>query len=323
MGERHFLASELMVDYSRFDAIARACEDEDDGRTRASPRVTRLNGKTAVTFGGTGQRDGDDDAADDDDDDDDDDDGDFDLESFDERRVNARREHGEMEVDMSEREFASIKDARARRARAKLANEKGAATRAGDGAETRDWQACVRDMSRNGAIEREHGTEKYFWRQDAREVVASVVVAPGTRARDVEVGVDARRLRVRVRDASGEMRDVFDAEWAYEIAPEARDDEDEDAAAAPTYGDWEITDFEGYGGRARRVVRVTARKKSSDVIKHWWRLCFKGATEVDPGTFEDRNATAAASARRAWEEAQDAFRERVKNRELIEVEANE
>ena len=89
------------------------------------------------------------------------------------------------------------------------------------------------------------------------------------------------------------------------------------------FGDWEITDFEGTGADARRVVRVTVRKKGADMLAHWWRSGVKGGPEVDPATFVDRSASKATEARRAWEQAQEMFRERVKNRQLIEVDAHD
>jgi hypothetical protein len=181
-------------------------------------------------------------------------------------------------------------------------------------------------MSRNGGVVRDgdDGAVRYFWRQDAKETTASVVVAPKTKAKDVRVDVSARDVRVRVKNAAGELEEVFRGEWAHEIAEEPRDEDEEDGVggAAPTFGDWEITDFEGQSDDARRVVRVTVRKKNADMLVHWWRACVKGAPEVDPASFEDRSADKAARARETWERAQALFRERIANRDVIEVDTN-
>ena len=70
-------------------------------------------------------------------------------------------------------------------------------------------------------------------------------------------------------------------------------------------------------------MRDTVRKKGADMLAHWWRSGVKGGPEVDPATFVDRSASKATEARRAWEQAQEMFRERVKNRQLIEVDAHD
>ena len=177
-------------------------------------------------------------------------------------------------------------------------------------------------MTRNGGVVLDAGTkeERYYWRQDASEATLSVVVAPGTKAKDARVRMTATEVEISVLNReTGASEVVLRGEWAHEIDPEPRDEDDE--YAPTTFGDWEITDFEG--ADARRVVRVTVRKKASQMLTHWWRSCIKGAPEEDPSTFEDRNSSRAEAGRRAWEEAQEMFRERVKTREKVEIDAHD
>ena len=160
-------------------------------------------------------------------------------------------------------------------------------------------------MTRNGGVVLDAGTkeERYYWRQDASEATLSVVVAPGTKAKDARVRVTATEVEISVLNReTGASEVVLRGEWAHEIDPEPRDEDDE---------------------YARRVVRVTVRKKASQMLTHWWRSCIKGAPEEDPSTFEDRNSSRAEAGRRAWEEAQEMFRERVKTREKVEIDAHD
>jgi len=312
-----------MVDYSRFDHIGSSSDDDDDdqGRRRGAPMVHALDGPSTVTFGG-----GRDarvvlspspritDA-----DDVDELDGDIDA-----SKVNVAPGAGETEVMLSERELAEALERRRRRGSADSPSLE--ARDASEMPAARKWDVVVKEMSRNGGVVREDGdgAVRYFWRQDAKEASASVVVAPKTKAKDVRVDVSAREVKISVMKDDGELREVFRGEWAHEIAEEPRDEDEDDGGgrAAPTFGDWEITDFEGHGDDARRVVRVTVRKKSSDMLVHWWRSCVKGGPEVDPMTFEDRSATKASQAQTTWEQAQAMFRERIANREMIEVDTH-
>ena len=303
-----------MVDYSRFDAIELSSEDEADARAhRGAPFVRRLDGAHRVTFGGgadavaTRLRDDDEDGAYDDDD------------------VDASPEV----VDVSEREYARMLErerAAAAAAAAAAATATSTATAAANEARpvVRERSNAMARLTRNGGRVdgASDGRGAYFWCQDARETTLSVVARPGARARDVRVRVTSTDVEISVAGTSGfdGSEVVFAERWAHEIDPEPRDEADEDGAReAPTYGDWEITDFEGTGPDARRVVRVTVRKKGSEMLTHWWRSCVKGGPEVDPATFEDRNASKASEAKRAWDEAQRMFRERVKNRQPVEV----
>ena len=301
-----------MVDYSRFDAIECSSEDESDGRARrGAPFVRRLDGPHRVTFGGgadatvTARRGDADDGSD-----------------------GARTEdEGAEVVDVSEGEYARMLD----RERAAAA---AAAASASLGTEARETRPVMRErtsalarLTRNGGrVEgSSDGLGGYFWCQDARETTLSVVVRPGARARDVRVRATSTDVEISLAgvNGAGASEVAFAGQWAHEIDPEPRDEAHEDGAREPpTFGDWEITDFEGTGPDARRVVRVTVRKKGSEMLTHWWRSCVKGGPEVDPATFEDRSASKASEAKRVWDEAQRMFRERVKNRRPVEVDVH-
>ena len=322
-------SSVIMVDYSRFDHVGSSSDDDEedaaDVARRGPPNVTRLEGPSSVTFGGGRGRDvtvvtdatggvhgsngvgapGDDGAP-------------------------GASPDGANEdvVDISERAYAKLLDDERRAMTPAVPVVNAASTPA-----ARNWDSVTAKMTRNGgAVFRDGGDDGdgsvvYFWCQDAKEATLSVVVAPGTRAKDVDVRVTARDVRVSMKteSTSGPAGEVFTGEWSHEIEAEPKDeDDDEDFGdAAPTFGDWEITDFEGTGTRARRVVRVTVRKKGSEMLVHWWRSCVKGGPETDPATFEDRSASNASKAKAVWEQAQEMFRERIKNRELVEVDVHD
>jgi len=302
-----------MVDYSKFDRIvADASDDEDEARTRATPNVTRLEAGMKITFGNgratiAARADADDDEV-----------GDRRARDADARDA----DEGE-EGTMSERELRAALEARdaaaARDAARATTRARGDDVAGGRGA---DRETRLREMTRNGGVvlDAETKEERYYWRQDASEATVSVVVAPRTKAKDARVRVTATEVEISVLNReTGALEVVLRGEWAHEIDPEPRDEDDE--YAPTTFGDWEITDFEG--ADARRVVRVTVRKKGSQMLTHWWRSCIKGAPEEDPSTFEDRNSSRAEAGRRAWDEAQEMFRERVKTREKVEVDAHD
>jgi len=306
-----------MVDYSKFDHIGSSDEDEDAStRRRGAPNVVKLEGAHRITFGG-----GRDAVA-------------APMEAPPTVATVAANvptatvspvDDADEEVMISEREFARTLEAQ--RATAAALEPPTVSNDGGSVPTARDWSVVTRRLMRNGGCAREgdgENTERYFWCQDAKEVTLSVVAPPGTRARDVRVRVTATDVEVVLPSNGTDSSRAFREAWTHEIDPEPRDDDDDDgAAAAPTFGDWEITDFEGTGADARRVVRVTVRKKGADMLAHWWRSGVKGGPEVDPATFVDRSSSKAAEARRAWEQAQEMFRERVKNRELIEVDAHD
>lgn len=133
------------------------------------------------------------------------------------------------------------------------------AAAAGEGWWARDLtRLAEEELAWNGARE-----EGFFWAQDAKEVVVSVAVPAGTRARDVTVAVTARSVRVEVRGTA-----ALNLTLANLIKP------DEDAMA----GCWEIVRF--WQGP---LVRVTLTKSLRQVAPEdrvrpfiWDRVCASG-----------------------------------------------
>ena len=167
---------------------------------------------------------------------------------------------------------------------------------------------------------------RLMWSQTKEEVTLSVVVPPGTRASDVTVRCASDRVEVVVKNRETTTRFLSD-EWTHPIDPEPNDDDDDDDDdddAARVFGDWEVCDWDPIGGA--RVVRVTARKKRfGGSLAHWWRVGTKLGTPIDVSAIASRAAGAAETAertRRAWEEATEAFKKKVRERERIEIDAS-
>jgi hypothetical protein len=176
------------------------------------------------------------------------------------------------------------------------------------------------EFSRNGGAV----GDRYLWSQTAEEVTISVLVPPGTRAKDVLVRLTPPPL--------GELGATHRLTVALAGAPPAVDaplafavDAPQDAAAeAP---DWELTDFDAAASEAkpRRAVRVTLRKSlPGAAMVHWWRAALAGDPGIDTASIGDRERTAqrTAAARAVWAEAEAEFKRRVQERERIEIDVD-
>mmetsp|Transcript_67254 Transcript_67254/g.109039 ORF Transcript_67254/g.109039 Transcript_67254/m.109039 type:complete len:239 (+) Transcript_67254:116-832(+) len=162
------------------------------------------------------------------------------------------------------------------------------------------------DKTRNGA-----STPRYFWSQDTKEVVVSILVAPNTRAKQVKAVVKDGVLTVEV-----EGDKVLDNLLAYPITvPE------------DTQLDWQVAD-QSQDQSGRRVVEVTLTKAlpgaeslaalpRSDAVIIWWKCVFKGDCEIDLLAIPDRKGgkDALASHQQVWKEAHQMFKEKVKNQQ--------
>jgi hypothetical protein len=107
--------------------------------------------------------------------------------------------------------------------------------------------------------------------------------------------------------------------WTHPIDPEPSDDDDDDDACV--FGDWEVCDWDPDGSR---VVRVTARKKTiGNSLVHWWNRGVKRGAPIDVAAIAARrdakNVARAEEARRVWDEATEAFKKKVKDRERITI----
>jgi hypothetical protein len=172
-----------------------------------------------------------------------------------------------------------------------------------------------------------------MWSQTKEEVTLSVVVPPGTRASDVAVRCTSDRVEVAVTAKREGKTDentaaaaaaaacfLSDA-WTHPIDPEPNDDDDDDVFGN-VFGDWEVCDWDPDGSR---VVRVTARKKTiGNSLVHWWNRGVKSGVPIDVAAIAARrdnkkNVARAEEARRVWDEATEAFKKKVKDREKITI----
>jgi hypothetical protein len=163
-----------------------------------------------------------------------------------------------------------------------------------------------------------------MWSQTKEEVTLSVVVPPGTRASDVAVRCTSDRVEVAVtakrEGKTAPLRFLSDA-WTHPIDPEPNDDDDDDDDAR-VFGDWEVCDWDPDGSR---VVRVTARKKTiGNSLVHWWNRGVKGGAPIDVAAIaarrdDKKNVARAEEARRVWDEATEAFKKKIKDREKITI----
>ena len=97
---------------------------------------------------------------------------------------------------------------------------------------------------------------------------------------------------------------LFDCELAYPVSQPADAEELQ----------WEVTDYEPSGGQ--RVLRVTLKKETPDIVLIWWERAFVGEEPIDTLTLPDRRHAAKATAQQdVWKEAQRLFREKVAARQ--------
>ena len=192
----------------------------------------------------------------------------------------------------------------------------------------------VRKKSSRGTEENENSTGEldYMWSQTSSDVTLSVLAPLGTKAKDVRVDVTETSVKIALCKEV-----VFDREWEHPIGEEVEeyDEEEEynangglkfnesDKSFTPirrklTYGSWEVTDYD----ENNRVIRVTAQKKSVELMRHWWQKCLKD--EENHGEMlklPDRSASAKSyDSKKVWDDAHADFKAQVKNRELIDVE---
>ena len=157
--------------------------------------------------------------------------------------------------------------------------------------------ALEKALTRNGAHR-----GNYLWRQTKTEVEISVVLAAGTRAKELSVQLlnpaDAKqRLLVSKRGANNPE---FDGTLAYAVG---QPDDDSDLA-------WEVTNFGG-AEPCPRLLRVTLQKQTVPGVVIWWTRAFMHEEELDPLTFPDRQHTDRVKAQQdVWEQAQHMFRDR-------------
>ena len=171
-------------------------------------------------------------------------------------------------------------------------------------------------LTRNGAARDTH-----LWRQTDREVELSVLLPPGTRARelrpelreaDLIVGTRQRLILHRVGAGSGGTGVVSGALGDFELAYSVVQPESAEELR------WEVTDYEPAGGR--RLLHVTLQKEMPHGVTIWWERAVVGDAAVDTTTLPDRRwADRLPGQQSGWQEAQRLFREKVAARERTPI----
>ena len=289
------------TDYARFDAIARHLSDDDEEAREyyEDEAWAQMRGENPAR----------DDAA-----------PEKELDADANERVFGRDARRGRESRSSE---AMARSASVRDARTVVFSTNGGVEARAPGAERDVFPVAAADAASSS----DEDPTRLMWSQTKEEVTLSVVVPPGTRASDVDVRCAPDRVEVavttrattktpRARAGEGDARVVFLSDaWTHPIDPEPRDDDDDD----DVFGDWELCDWEPGG---RRVVRVTARKKTvGGSLVHWWRSGVRSGEPVDVSAIAGRRAGASESARRVWDEATEAFKKKVRDRERITIDA--
>ena len=297
------------TDYARFDAIARdVSDDEEEAREYYEDEAwEKARGKKPPSSSFARDR------RDDDDDD----------------------THHPPPVSSGSRRTTADADETARRAsvretRTEAFSENGGVESSAPGADASATtvDGPVSEKKNNGA-----SGVALMWSQTKEEVTLSVVVPPGTRASDVAVRCTSDRVEVAVTakregktdentaDAAAAAACFLSDAWTHPIDPEPNDDDDDDVFGN-VFGDWEVCDWDPDGSR---VVRVTARKKTiGNSLVHWWNRGVKGGAPIDVAAIAARrdnkkNVARAEEARRVWDEATEAFKKKIKDREKITI----
>ena len=184
-------------------------------------------------------------------------------------------------------------------------------------------------LTRNGAARDTH-----LWRQTDREVELSVLLPPGTRARelrpelreaDLIVGTRQRLILHRVGSGavsgSGGSGAVSGSGGSGAVSGTVGDFELAYSVVQPESAEelrWEVTDYEPAGGR--RLLHVTLQKEMPHGVTIWWERAVVGDAAVDTTTLPDRRwADRLPGQQSGWQEAQRLFREKVAARERTPI----
>jgi len=142
--------------------------------------------------------------------------------------------------------------------------------------------------------------ERYVWSQTAEEVQVHVIVPSTTAAKAVAIKVTENRLCLKEQHGTVQW---LAGEWEFPIFPE------EDV-------DWEVKELCG-----RRVVRILVRKKPPVMggLRVWWSRVLKGEPQIDVAKIEGRSQKDPHAFEKAWKEAHEQFREKIKGRQPIPI----
>ena len=331
-----------VLNYSKWDNLGDDDDDDDDGPRK--PRVTRLDGPSTITIGATrpppastsaaapppalpapkknapppprssleasyskwDQLDG----SDDDDDDSDSldagrDEADFEDPLDDEEQMRLR----EVLNSSSAAASSSGQDGKSLAAATPIASASPTTSgpSAPPGSVASAFDQLRAKLSRNGA-ER----ERHLWRQTESEVEVSVLLPPGTRARDLRpelrpadlLGGTRQAVVVHLRGGAAPPGVVAQPLFCETLAyPVSQPETAEELA-------WEVSDYEPSGGR--RALRLTLQKENPHGVILWWERAIEGEAACDTTAFPDRRRAGAAQQQQdVWSEAQQMFRDKV------------
>jgi hypothetical protein len=159
-----------------------------------------------------------------------------------------------------------------------------------------------------------HGaeTEGFVWSQTKTEVTLNFVVPPSARAKEVRLNVGRDHVELSLSGCE-ETFAPFVGELAHPV--DCSDDPDE--------LDWELRDPDagfacGDASHCRWVRLVLAKQMPAGVVV-WWDRVFRGDAPVDVTRFAGRQTDRAAQMETNWKEAHELFRQRVRDRQKVEV----
>jgi len=160
---------------------------------------------------------------------------------------------------------------------------------------------------------------RFLWSQTSSEACLSIFLPAGTKGRDVTVkcsepaddlGSD-QKVVLTVSFASVDPMGNRTHTQVIDGLPLAyRIQRDEDTGI-----DWELTDFEPGG---RRLARLTLVKHAPAGMVVWWTRVFPDDDPVDVSQISGRKHNA-GDHQKVWEQAHAMFREKVKDRQPMEL----
>lgn len=147
-------------------------------------------------------------------------------------------------------------------------------------------------------------TSKFDWQQSRNDISLFVFLPSGSKAVQIKVFLKESQLTIYHRG-----NEIINGKFKYPILETNAVDIE-----------WEIKDDEfdkSIGVNPPRILEMKFHKKS--VIPDatlWWSCVFEGDPEIDTTTIKGRNPSANLA---SWDAAHRMFKERIANRELIEV----
>mmetsp|Transcript_32711 Transcript_32711/g.54777 ORF Transcript_32711/g.54777 Transcript_32711/m.54777 type:complete len:309 (-) Transcript_32711:88-1014(-) len=179
------------------------------------------------------------------------------------------------------------------------------------------WEA----LSHNGSV-----TDQYYWSQTKDEVKAHILVPADVNAKNLNVTLQDERLQVSTKGESTRAHTIFSGKLVH---PVHYDEEDG--------VDWELLDFPAGTEKnapektlQMRRVQVTLRKRiihegmeftPGESVVLWWRSLLEGGAQIDTTKIDGRRNV--QTMQETWQQAQEMFREKMKNRKPFIIDPQE